>query len=163
MSNTERSQYRQKHNPKGMSCWICGSEENLQWHHIIPLSQGGKTERQNMLLLCGECHAKAHNQKSHKWGNHGRPKAQPPEGYKEILADYFSEKIGKKETCQRLCLSEKQSIHLTGFWWYKEYAEEIGVQKGFYNHIDILAAQKNKRPRTFTKMELSRSPVPKLP
>ena len=42
-------------------CHICGSTENLQLHHIIPLSNGGLNIPTNILTLCGECHGKVHN------------------------------------------------------------------------------------------------------
>lgn len=42
-------------------CHICGSIENLQLHHIIPLSNGGLNISTNILTLCGECHGKVHN------------------------------------------------------------------------------------------------------
>ena len=42
-------------------CYICGSTQNLQLHHIIPLSNGGDNRLTNILTLCGECHGKVHN------------------------------------------------------------------------------------------------------
>lgn len=39
-------------------CGKCGSTENLEWHHMIPLSIGGKTCEENMVCLCSECHRK---------------------------------------------------------------------------------------------------------
>lgn len=42
-------------------CYICHSTENLQLHHIIPLSHGGENIENNILTLCGECHGKVHN------------------------------------------------------------------------------------------------------
>lgn len=44
-------------------CYICGSTENLQLHHIIPLSNGGPNIPSNILTLCGECHGKVHDNK----------------------------------------------------------------------------------------------------
>lgn len=42
-------------------CHICGATENLQLHHIIPLSNGGENKACNLLTLCGNCHGKVHN------------------------------------------------------------------------------------------------------
>lgn len=40
-------------------CGKCGETENLEWHHMIPLSLGGETDDGNMVCLCKECHKKA--------------------------------------------------------------------------------------------------------
>ena len=37
-------------------CGQCGSEENLEWHHMIPISIGGETVEENMVCLCARCH-----------------------------------------------------------------------------------------------------------
>lgn len=40
-------------------CGKCGGTENLEWHHMIPLSFGGEADDGNMVCLCKECHKKA--------------------------------------------------------------------------------------------------------
>lgn len=37
-------------------CQNCQSEDNLEVHHIIPISKGGKKEDENLCTLCFECH-----------------------------------------------------------------------------------------------------------
>lgn len=37
-------------------CGKCGSEEQLEWHHMIPVSYGGETVDENMICLCHRCH-----------------------------------------------------------------------------------------------------------
>ena len=41
-------------------CANCGSEFNVQIHHIVPVSQGGGNKESNLVFLCRECHKKAH-------------------------------------------------------------------------------------------------------
>jgi HNH endonuclease len=39
----------------GRRCVQCGSVEDLQFDHILPVSLGGATSVQNLQILCGEC------------------------------------------------------------------------------------------------------------
>lgn len=42
-------------NRDGGKCCICGSKENLEFDHIIPISKGGATTFRNLQLLCRDC------------------------------------------------------------------------------------------------------------
>ena len=45
-------------------CQHCGKPPDwrgLALHHKVRLSQGGKTQFDNLELLCGQCHSEAHN------------------------------------------------------------------------------------------------------
>jgi len=47
----------------GRRCQICGKDENLHVHHILPTGMGGSVERdvaENMITLCAECHGMVH-------------------------------------------------------------------------------------------------------
>jgi hypothetical protein len=39
----------------GRRCVQCGSDEDLQFDHILPVSLGGATSVQNLQILCGAC------------------------------------------------------------------------------------------------------------
>lgn len=43
------------------NCKHCGIEKELEAHHIVPKSLGGTDDKQNIVMLCGSCHGKAHN------------------------------------------------------------------------------------------------------
>lgn len=43
-------------------CAACGTTDDLQYHHLVPTSLGGKTEPTNIIVLCGPCHQKWHRQ-----------------------------------------------------------------------------------------------------
>lgn len=39
----------------GDVCLLCGSRDNLQWDHIVPLSKGGIHDISNLQRLCRKC------------------------------------------------------------------------------------------------------------
>lgn len=41
---------------KRQPCAICGSTEQLHFHHMIPVDMGGTTSPENMVNLCSKCH-----------------------------------------------------------------------------------------------------------
>lgn len=45
---------------KYKKCANCGSEENIEIHHIVPLIVGGTNKKSNLVALCQDCHAKIH-------------------------------------------------------------------------------------------------------
>lgn len=44
----------------GRKCCNCGSEKDLQYHHIVPLTFGGNNILSNICCLCYNCHSKIH-------------------------------------------------------------------------------------------------------
>lgn len=42
-----------------MVCWEVNPKAN--GHHLIPYSEGGCADMQNMMTLCASCHTKYHN------------------------------------------------------------------------------------------------------
>lgn len=45
---------------KGIGCCVCQMSDNLQRHHIKPLSHGGDNHPDNICIVCKECHEKIH-------------------------------------------------------------------------------------------------------
>lgn len=39
-------------------CELCGDKRNLEVHHIIPVCCGGSDNIDNLIVVCGTCHAK---------------------------------------------------------------------------------------------------------
>ncbi len=45
----------------GMVCQDCGTERpRLQRHHVVPRSQGGSNDPENLIQICENCHADRH-------------------------------------------------------------------------------------------------------
>tara|TARA_Y100001938_G_scaffold131676_1_gene189066 strand:- start:1137 stop:1589 length:453 start_codon:yes stop_codon:yes gene_type:complete len=49
-------------------CFECGTIENIQYHHVVPKSKGGK----NTIPLCQSCHSKVHGEKMLSFQNLGK-------------------------------------------------------------------------------------------
>lgn len=47
-------------NRDGGRCVECGTKENLEYDHIIPISKGGSNFEGNVRLLCKNCNRKKH-------------------------------------------------------------------------------------------------------
>jgi 5-methylcytosine-specific restriction endonuclease McrA len=58
----------------GLKCWYCSYSfnniEEIQIDHIIPLSQGGKTEKDNLALACDFCNNHKHDYTLEEFLNH---------------------------------------------------------------------------------------------
>ena len=52
----------------GKKCVLCGLEGYVELHHIIPISEGGTHDIENLQLLCDTCHRKTHGIRSRRPG-----------------------------------------------------------------------------------------------
>lgn len=50
-------------------CVICGTNKNLEHHHITPKARGGDDHQHNFLTLCDEHHAMIHQIRPGSWTN----------------------------------------------------------------------------------------------
>lgn len=122
----------------GNICVNCGTTEHIEYHHIVPLKNGGTNKLTNIVPLCEGCHYKAHDKTKMKNRNGGRPKAIEFEQAEPILHRYYNLEIGTRETKLLLGLSVNNKSTLPRL--KKEYEEKHNI-KGFYNNIDLLKSQ----------------------
>ena len=113
----------------GAFCANCGSRENIQYHHIVPLAFGGNNVLTNIVPLCEDCHYKAHMKYKHKGvqGATGRPRKDAPVGYKDILTRYVTGALSGKNAKQMLGLGETSK--LAEQWYYKEFLSDMGIKR----------------------------------
>ena len=80
----------------GCKCGNCGSEEMVEYHHVVPLALGGTNSITNIVPLCYKCHKAAHHGRhitsfaDHSRSNDGRPpKCDDETAFKalDLLAD----------------------------------------------------------------------------
>ena len=118
-------------------CCNCGSDVDIQYHHIVPLRLGGTNKLSNIVPLCRVCHNIAHGSENIREicasDNPGRKRVNPPENYEDILWDYLKGDIGKKE-CHRL-LNITGANKITDKWYFKEFLKKANV-KSYRNNVD---------------------------
>ena len=51
-------------------CVICGTNKNLEHHHIKSVVDGGDDHPHNFITLCSEHHAMIHQLRPGTWNNH---------------------------------------------------------------------------------------------
>lgn len=119
-------------------CAICGRNDYLEYHHLIPISEGGTDDYDNIILLCACCHAAVHG----RTYNPHKPNCRTSIDYetaKPILAAYFTNEIGTKKTKELLHLSQK--THLSESSLYKRYKREHNITN-FYNNVDLVNSKR---------------------
>lgn len=120
----------------GEICVNCGAKEHIEYHHIVPLINGGTNRLTNIAPLCIECHKKAHDRQHFVSKNGGRPQAISYEDAEPILKEYFDKKIGAKELKEKLGLSPKNKS--THYRLINEYKKRHKISKNFKNTVDLI-------------------------
>lgn len=124
----------------GSVCASCGSSENIEYHHIVPLFLGGSDELSNIVPLCHRCHEAAHNgrhmteYRSEKAG--GRKSNKSDEEAFKVFDMFVGGEIGKRKAQELLGYSSRTGI--TDRAQFKKYAKMKGI-KEVHNIVDIVA------------------------
>ena len=133
----------------GDKCANCGSEDLVEYHHVVPLVHGGTNNLGNIVPLCHECHLKAHDKHSHgdaykKAKADGRVGRKHKMSYEEclpFLEAYFSNKIGSSEFKEKCKF--KPGTKMCNIGYVKRYKKEHSIGH-FYNNVDLLASQEKR-------------------
>lgn len=140
-----RKEFRKKLIEKyGCKCANCGSEDAIEYHHIVPIAVGGTNNITNFAPLCCSCHELVHGIKNirtlNRTGKTGR-KRKIPENYEEILEKYLYGFIGRKECEMLLGINGASKIYDRAF--FKEYLKEHGIVE-YKNRVDMINCKKLK-------------------
>lgn len=127
----------------GERCVNCGSDEMIEFHHIVPLALGGTNCITNVVPLCWECHEKAHGATRIKgWSKKGgRPRKEIP-NIESTIQDFKDCKIGTKELEKRLGLKRRIHDSVT----VMEYLHSIGIAH-ISNNVDIMNCNRMKNSK----------------
>jgi transposase len=60
MKENRKRLKKEEYKAIGEKCCNCGTTDNVEYHHVIPLNLGGKDVRTNMVCLCQKCHDLIH-------------------------------------------------------------------------------------------------------
>ena len=124
----------------GKICKNCGSDKNIEYHHIVPISLGGQDKIDNIVALCGKCHKAAHHGRHMSqyidFSNSGRKRNVDKDRAFEVMDMYLHGEIGTKK-CKEL-LGYSESCTLKNLVCVKEYMHENSI-RDFKNTIDVAA------------------------
>lgn len=126
----------------GDRCVNCGSGDDIEFHHIVPLSLGGTNNYGNVVPLCWKCHKAVHGgitlddlQKS-KPNNGGRRRV-PSEIANKVFEKYLNGEIGNIKANELLGYKSK-TTRLNGREQFRDYCKEKGIKR-VDNRIDLHA------------------------
>ena len=136
------SMLRQVH---GCACVNCGSEEMVEYHHIIPLAFGGTNSPKNVVPLCYKCHKAAHygrhinNYADHSRSKDGRPPKCDDETAFRALDLMLDGQIGNRKCKEMMNLAKRTEPKQTS--QFQRWCEARGV-KYIKNTLDVSITNK---------------------
>ena len=90
MRETEFRHNRRELLSRYHECELCRDVRGLEVHHKIPLSLGGDDSMDNLIVICGSCHAKLHNGTKKILTKIGVRKAQQNYAKRHMALNFYS-------------------------------------------------------------------------
>ena len=122
----------------GSACVNCGSEENVEYHHIVPLVLGGTNNLRNIVPLCHRCHKAAHGshhiQRYVENPNAGRKPKIPDEEAFPIYDRWLDGQFGNRKLRKLLNLKGGTKHNCTA--QYKRWCADRGI-RSVRNNYDV--------------------------
>ena len=124
----------------GTVCANCGSTDNIEYHHIVPLFLGGTNSISNIVPLCNRCHKVAHRGQhmSHYQNlkNSGRKSKVTDEQAFAALDKWADGQIGNKKCAELMGIKRSGVINMHDLVQYKKWCEIHGY-KSVKNILDL--------------------------
>jgi len=123
----------------GTRCVCCKSDQNVEYHHVVPLSLGGNNEFSNIVPLCHRCHLASHNGRHiQSFADHSNDTGRPPKcdddtAFKalDLLA---AGEIGNRKCQELMSLGVRTMPNATR--QFTKWAELRGYKK-VRNNLDV--------------------------
>ncbi|MDY4816848.1 MAG: HNH endonuclease [Lachnospiraceae bacterium] len=130
----------------GFTCANCGSSENIEYHHIVPLKLGGTNRITNFAPLCHQCNEAAlngrHISKYINRKNSGRKKKTSKEQAYAVYDLYVNGEIGTRKCKELLGYNFHGSIKSMAY--FNDYMKDKGINK-IRNNIDIVGTNSSDK------------------
>ena len=111
-------------------CANCGREDNVEYHHIVPLANGGKDIITNIAPLCATCHDKAHQRIKPRQTKAGgrKPKVQYEEA-SLYIKQYLNCEITSQELKDKLKVGQNSDTSVKDIRSVQRYIKENNITK----------------------------------
>jgi len=125
----------------GTTCANCGSDREIEYHHIVPLSNGGTNQVRNFVALCSVCHLKAHGKLKYRnvWPRENAFEMEKPEGVDATIEKFLKGELSKGDVCRAWGIRQDVTLHRIPF--FRKYLEHHQVVS-YKNFVDL---RKNHR------------------
>ena len=104
-------------------CVACGSEDDLQHHHLVMRSEGGSEHEANLITLCRSCHDKVHERQG-VYNHRQRVRA----GLRRAVDE--GKQLGRPRLDADLEARIKEALNEPGRPGVREIAKQFGVAPG---------------------------------
>ena len=124
----------------GDRCVNCGSTEEIEFHHIVPLYVGGTNRPENIVPLCASCHHAMHygiridEHMRRRKACGGRPSKEISDDGRDALAQYMWGQIPKTVACKAIGVARIDQCR--PMRCVKEIMDSRGVEK-FKNNLEV--------------------------
>lgn len=124
----------------GDRCVNCGSEDSIEFHHIVPLSLGGTNSYGNIVPLCWRCHKAIHRGITIEDLKRDRPKSggrkrKDSEFANVVFEKFIDGKIGSIKANELLGY-KSNATRVNMRVQFKDYCKARGIKK-VSNRIDL--------------------------